>query len=56
MSEKRYKSYRRVRKNLERNALEHYENLTFFQKLKWGFNKKKYIKWYCENNKRYYDL
>lgn len=54
MSEKNNKIYRYVWRNLERNALEHYEYLTFFQKLKWGFNKKKYVKWYCENNKQYY--
>ena len=53
MGEKKNKIYRYVLRNLERNALKHYEYLTFFQKLKWGFNKKKYVKWYCENNKKY---
>lgn len=54
MSEKSNKVYRYVWRNLERNALEHYKYLTFFQKLKWGFNKKKYVKWFCENNKKNY--
>ena len=54
MSEKSNKTYRYVWRELERNALRHYEYLTFFQKLKWGFNKKKYVEWYCENNKQNY--
>lgn len=54
MSEKRAKIYRYLWRSLERNALEHYKYLTFFQKLKWGFNKKKYVEWFCENNKQYY--
>lgn len=54
MSEKNNKIYRYAWRSLERNAIEHYGYLTFFQKLKCGFNKKKYIKWYCENNKRHY--
>ena len=54
MSEKNNKIYRYVWRNLERNALEHYESLSFLKNLKWGFNKKKYVKWYCENNKQYY--
>ena len=54
MSERSNKTYRRILRNLERNALLRYRCLTFFQKLEWGFNKKKYIKWYCENNKQYY--
>ena len=53
MSEKSAKKYRYVWRNLERNAIEHYEWLTFFQKLKWRFNKKKYIQWYIESNKQY---
>ena len=40
MSEKNNKFYRYVWRNLERNALEHYEYLSFFQKLKYGFKKK----------------
>ena len=54
MSEKKNKASRYVWRKLERNAKEHYEWLTFFQKFKWGFNKKKYVKWYCEKNKQYY--
>ena len=54
MNEKRAKICRWIWRNLERNALEHYEYLTFFQKLKWGFNKKKYVEWFCENNKQNY--
>ena len=54
MSEKRSKICRSSWRDLEREALEHYEHLTFFQKLKWGFNKKKYVEWFCENNKNRY--
>ena len=54
MSVKNNKFYRYIWKNLEKNALEHYEYLSFFQKLKYRFNKKKYVKWYCEKNKQYY--
>ena len=54
MSEKNNKIYRYVWRNLERNALEHYEWLSFFHKIKYGFNKKKYVKWYCVNNKQSY--
>ena len=53
MSEKKSKKNRYAWRNLERNAIEHYEYLTFFQKLKWRFNKNKYINWYCESNKQY---
>ena len=54
MSEKSNKLYRRLWRSLERNGLEQYEYLTFFQKLKWRFNKKKYVEWYCENNNQNY--
>lgn len=54
MSEKLNKVYRYVWRNLERNVLEHYEYLTFFEKLKWGFNKKKYVKWYCNKHNYFY--
>lgn len=54
MSEKSNKAYRYVWRNLEQRALQVYKSLNFFQKLKWGFNKKKYIEWYCENNKHFY--
>ena len=54
MSVKKNKFYRYVWKNLEKNALEHYKYLSFFQKLKYRFNKKKYVKWYYEKNKQYY--
>lgn len=43
MSEKNNKFYRYICKNLEREALEHYEYLSFFQKLKYKFNKNKYV-------------
>ena len=51
MSEKSNKIYRYVLRNLERNILTPYGYLTFFKNSNGKFNKKKYVEWYCENNK-----
>lgn len=44
MTDEKYnEAQRRILREIERRGLREYESLSFLQKLKWGFNKKKYV-------------
>ena len=53
MSEKYNKVQRHILREIERRGSQEYESLSFFQKLKWCFNKKKFVESFREEHTKY---